>query len=378
MYPFVPKQPFMKKIIFLSAIILAFISYNNLAVAQGCVALRGSGSSYMLAHPDEESQQGWIFTSSLRYFKSYKHYSGTTENIARLTDGSNVINHQSTIDLSLTRIFNNRWSLLIDAPIQANSRSSLYEHGLVNGVYIKKERHTMHTFGLGDARFAVYRWMFDPAKHRKYNVQLGLGIKLATGDYNAQDYWYNVGPGGTKVLRPVDQSIQLGDGGTGFTVEANTFYSLSKRFNVYGNFYYLINPREQNGTRTYRETLAPSLANEAICSVPDQYMVRGGVSFTTKSGFSASLGARVEGIPVNDLVGGSGDFRRPGFVVSAEPTVSYSLHKVNLFASMPFALVRNRLQSVTDQENSAKFNRFVRGDAAFADYVINLGVAVKF
>jgi hypothetical protein len=86
----------------------------------------------------------------------------------------------------------------------------------------------------------------------------------------------------------------------------------------------------------------------------------------------------VEGIPVNDLVGGSGDFRRPGFVVSAEPTVSYSLHKVNLFASMPFALVRNRLQSVTDQENSTKYSRFVRGDAAFADYVINLGIAVKF
>ena len=45
---------------------------------------------------------------------------------------------------------------------------------------------------------------------------------------------------------------------------------------------------------------------------------------------------------------------------------------------MPFALVRNRLQSVTDQENSVKFNKFVRGDAAFADYVVNLGIAVKF
>ncbi len=368
----------MKKIVFTFILIaLVFGKVANVS-AQGCVALRGSGSAYMSAHPDEESAQGWVFTSSLRYFKSYKHYSGTTENIARLTDGTNVINHQATIDLSLVRIFDNRWSMLIDAPIEANSRSSLYEHGLVNGAYIKKERHTMHTFGLGDARLAVYRWMFSPATHKKYNVQLGLGIKFATGDYNAQDYWYNVGPGGTKVLRPVDQSIQLGDGGTGFTVEANTFYNLTKHLNAYGNFYYLSNPREQNGTRTFRETLAPSLANEAICSVPDQYMARVGFTYTAKSGFSASLGGRVEGIPVNDLIGGSGDFRRPGFVVSAEPAVNYSLHKINIFASLPFALVRNRLQSVTDQENSVKFNKFVRGDAAFSDYVVNLGIAVKF
>jgi len=140
----------------------------------------------------------------------------------------------------------------------------------------------------------------------------------------------------------------------------------------------LSNPREQNGTRTFRETLSPSLANEAICSVPDQYMARAGFTYTATSGFSASLGGRIEGIPVNDLIGGSGDFRRPGFVISAEPSAMYSMHKVNIFASLPFALVRNRLQSVTDQENSVKFNKFVRGDAAFADYVVNLGIAVKF
>lgn len=35
-------------------------------------------------------------------------------------------------------------------------------------------------------------------------------------------------------------------------------------FSVYGNFYYLINPREQNGVRTYREILTPALANETM------------------------------------------------------------------------------------------------------------------
>ena len=50
------------------------------------------------------------------------------------------------------------------------------------------------------------------------------------------------------VLGPVDQSIQLGDGGTGFSTEMNAYYNFSKHLSVYGNLYYLLNPREQNGT----------------------------------------------------------------------------------------------------------------------------------
>ena len=368
----------MKRI--LSILLVAFFTIIISDVsAQGCVAIKGSGSSCMMAHPESSSNAGWLFTSGFRYFKSFRHFSGTTENKDRVAQGTEVINHSATLDISLIRILNNRWSLMLGVPIISNARSSLYEHGLVNGSYVKKERHSMHSFGLGDVRFAVYRWVLDPEKHHNGNIQLGLGIKLPTGDYNYKDYWYNVGPNGSKELRPVDQSIQLGDGGTGFTVEANTFYTIKNNFSVYGNFYYLINPREQNGTRTYRETLTPALANEAICSVPDQYMARAGVNYFFKQlkGLSLAAGARLEGIPVNDLIGGSGDFRRPGYVWSIEPTVNYGFHKTNLFISVPVAFVRNRTQSVTDKENSILRNKFVRGDAAFSNYVINAGFSVK-
>ena len=347
--------------------------------AQGCVAIKGSGPSCMMAHPQSSSNAGWLFTSGFRYFKSYRHFSGTTENKDRVAQGTEVINHSATLDMSLTRIVNNRWSLMLDVPLISNARSSLYEHGLVNGNYVKKERHSMHSFGLGDVRFAAYRWMLDPEKHHNANIQLGLGIKLPTGDYDYKDYWYNVGPNASKVLRTVDQSIQLGDGGTGLTMEANTFYNLKRNLGVYANFYYLTNPREQNGTRTYRETLTPALANEAICSVPDQYMARAGFNYSFKhlKGLSVAAGARLEGIPVNDLIGGSGDFRRPGYVWSVEPAINYALHKTNLFISVPVAFIRNRTQSVTDKENSIIRKKFVRGDAAFANYVINVGFSVK-
>ena len=370
----------MRKIISIALTIITVIIISKEANAQGCVAIRGSGASCMVQHAEQQNNTGWLFSSNLRYFKSNKHFSGKEYNETRIEQGSEVVNHSAAVDLALTRVFNTRWSAMIDAPILSNARSSLYEHGLVNGVYVKKERHTTHSFGLGDVRVAVYRWMLDPAKSKKFNFQLGLGIKFATGEDNYKDYWYNVGPGGTKELRTVDQSIQLGDGGTGITAELNTFYNVTKNLNAYGNFYYLSNPREQNGVRTYRETLTPSLANEAICSVPDQYMARFGAnySFNQLKGLSLSGGLRWEGIPVHDLVGGSGDFRRPGYVMSVEPGINYSIKAMSFYATVPVALVRDRTQSVTDKEYSKANGTFKQGDAAFSDYVVNVGLAIKF
>tara|TARA_R110000868_G_scaffold107860_1_gene294883 strand:+ start:13272 stop:14399 length:1128 start_codon:yes stop_codon:yes gene_type:complete len=364
-------------------IIILFISNLFLTQktnAQGCVAIKGNATSCMMVHPDSTNVAQWQFTTSGRYFKSFRHFSGTTENKDRLIQGTEVINYSSIVNLSLTRIIDNRWSAMVDIPILNNVRSSLYEHGLVDGVYVKKERNTTSSFGLGDIRFAVYRWLLDPLKNKKINIQLGLGLKLATGDYNYKDYWHNVGPNGTNELRTVDQSIQLGDGGTGITLELNTFYNFTDNFGMYGNFYYLSNPREQNGTRTYRETLSPRLANEAIMSVPDQYMARAGFNYTFNHihGLSLAAGTRLEGIPVYDIIGGSGDFRRPGYIWSIEPTVNYEYKKIVLFASVPFAVARNRTQSVTDKENSVIRGTHVQGDAAFADYTINIGISTKF
>ncbi len=108
-------------------------------------------------------------------------------------------------------------------------------------------------------------------------------------------------------------------------------------------------------------------------------MARAGFNynFNKIKGFGVALGARLEGIPVYDLIGGSGDFRRPGYIWSIEPALTYRVKKVSLFASVPVALYRNRTQSVTDKENSIKQNKHVQGDAAFADYTINVGMSFK-
>ena len=366
---------FLSFAIFLSAMLPTHV------MAQGCVAIRGTGNACMIAHADSSNQQQWVLTTSARYFKSFRHYAGNEENKERLIQHTEVINHTASLDINLARILNDRWSIMVNVPVISNARSSLYEHGLINGTNKFNERHSTHSFGIGDMRIAAYRWLLNPKKSTRGNIQLGVGLKLPTGDYDYQDYWYNVGPNGGKELRTVDQSIQLGDGGTGVTVEANMDYNLTHNFGVYGNLYYLSNPREQNGVRTYRETLSPRLANEAIMSVPDQYMARGGVSYAANNiihGLTVGVGARLEGIPVHDLVGGSGDFRRPGYIWSVEPSLNYSARKFSFFVSVPVVLSRNRTQSVTDKENSQRTGTYVRGDAAFADYSVNAGVAFKF
>lgn len=363
----------MKKIII---ILTLCILLNNYAQSQGCVAIRSTGSSCAVQIPGQ-SDNKWQFNANYRYFKSFRHFKGKEEQKERLEQNTEVINYSHALDLSIVRKLSERWSLSLNVPILSNVRSSLYEHGLVNGTYVKRERRNTESFGLGDMRISAYYWVFDPAKAKKGNLQAGMGIKFATGDYDYKDYWHNVGPGGSSELRTVDQSIQLGDGGTGITAEINAYYNIASNVNVYANAFYLANPREVNGTRTYRETLSAALANETICSVPDQYMVRAGASYMVNR-FSFMAGARVDGIPVYDLVGGSEGFRRPGYAIAVDPGVSYSTTKTTLYLSVPVAVSRNRTQSVTDKEMTKLTGTYRQGDAAFSDYVVNLGVSFKF
>jgi hypothetical protein len=325
--------------------------------------------------------KGWQFNFNTRYFKSYRHFVGTVEQKHRGEAGTEVINHSLNWDLTLTRMLNTRWALSFNMPLISNVRSSLYEH-YGNNSGKPGARNKTRSFGIGDVRFAAYYWVFDPVKSHKGNLQAGLGIKLPTGDYQYQDYFHKVSAlgGDSAVLGPVDQSIQLGDGGTGITLELNGYYNFSHRVGVYGNFYYLVNPREQNGTSTARGG-AMSATNikyfTNTMSVPDQYMLRGGASIMADK-FTFSGGLRIEAIPSSDLVGGDKGFRRPGMVISAEPTVSYTTKKGSFYLSVPFALQRNRTQSYADKLRTADTGTKVQGDAAFADYLINAGFAVRF
>ena len=367
----------MKSLLFVATII--FLAFSEVH-AQGCVAIRSNGASCTMMgyHFDADhkapQQPAWNLAINSRYFKSYKHFVGTKEQHERVANGTEVINHFTSTEFGLTRNLNNQWSVALFAPIINNLRSSMYEHYGDTSKNPMARRGTS-SFGLGDIRMAAYYWVVDPAKMSKANVQLGAGIKLPTGDYRVQDYFYR--NDSTKVLGFVDQSIQLGDGGTGFTLEANTYLTVSRHTSLYANGFYLFNPREHNGVSTARGGV-PSAAQLAygsdVMSVPDQFMARIGASYLAGP-LSISGGFRIEGVPAKDAFGGSNGFRRPGYVISAEPVAAYRVKNTQFYVSVPVALERNRIQSVPDKIRTKLTGVYAQGDAAFADYSINFGVA---
>lgn len=361
----------MKKILALS--LIAFAAWTG-ANGQGCVAIRSTGAVCTKHDPNMEAK-GWQVNTSYRYFKSFRHFVGKEEQHERLENHTEVINHQHTLNLNVQRQFNNRWSLAVDLPLISNLRSSLYEHG--GNSAGQAGRHNTSASGIGDIRISGYHWLIDPLKSMNGNIQVGVGIKLPTGDYKHKDVFYK--GDAQQLTGPVDQSIQPGDGGTGFTTELNAFYNFSRTVGVYGNFFYLVNPREENGVSTARggtPSQTAILYKTTTMSVPDQYMARAGFNFSFDK-FLFSAGGRLECVPSSDLIGGDEGFRRPGYVLSVEPGASYSFKRFVAFATVPVAVERNRTKSNADKLRSAAEGIDAHGDAAFADYAINIGASFK-
>jgi len=360
----------MKKVFVIIAI---FAMSKYAANAQGCVAIRSTGA--MCTKQDaSHGGRGWQFNPSYRYFKSFRHFVGKEEQHERMEQNTEVINWQHTLNLNVARQFNSRWSLALDVPLITNKRSSLYEHG--GNQAGPSARHTTNSSGVGDVRITGYRWLLDPMKSMKGNIQAGVGFKLPTGNYKVRDVFHKAD---SKVEGPVDQSIQLGDGGFGVTAEINTYYNFSHTVGVYGNFYYLINPREENGVSTARGGTLTQTAIDyktTTMSVPDQYMARAGANFSAGN-FTGSAGMRFECVPSSDLIGGDEGFRRPGYVLSVEPGASYSFKRFVAFATVPVAVERNRTQSNADKLRTAATGVYAHGDAAFADYSINIGASFR-
>ncbi|GAA0877666.1 hypothetical protein GCM10009119_06340 [Algoriphagus jejuensis] len=354
----------MKNYILISFLALTMLAFSQKSMAQGCVAIRQfSGLGNAVGQGNILNQGELNVSMSYRYFKSYKHFRGSHEEQDRVENGTEVINYQHGLDINISYAFSERLYGIVSLPLQYNERSSLYEHN-------RTDRHTTYSKGFGDMRIGAGYWLLSGGKAKKGNTAIGLGIKFPTGDYAATSTFYK-GEDETPTEMTVDQSIQLGDGGTGLIVDFQGLWNIGGTSFLYYDGFYMFNPKNTNGTSTNR-----SRPNEAIMSVPDQFAVRTGVfrAFEKVHGLGVSLGGRVEGIPVRDAIGGSDGFRRPGYIISVEPGVSYMRGNVTGTLNVPIALHRNRTQSVTDIENSTP-EKEVHGDAAFADYLINFTLA---
>ena len=346
----------MKKYILLSAIALAT---TGKLLSQGCVAIRNvGGMSPDLLFKNVGPTDRYIFNITNRYFEATKSFRGEKSFSDTL-----VVNKIYTLNFSILRLFDNGWSLGLNVPIGANSRHNGADH---KGP-LSFPKYTTHAFGLGDIRITVYKWLLNASGNNKGNIQLGFGLKLPTGDYEYEDYF--VRNDSTKVIAPVDQAIQLGDGGTGITAELNAFYTIGRSINLYVQGFYLLNPREQNGVSNLKgktPTQAQIANNTTVMSVPDLFSIRGGANFQV-SDFVFTAGLRYEKVPENDLIGGNKGFRRAATIASVEPGITYKMKSVLAFVNVGIPFKRN---IVLNKQNDMT-------PAAFADWVLSAGIQFK-
>ncbi len=370
----------MKKFLSIIAIsVLLMFTFQLPAFSQGCVSIKNMPCTNM-SHFEHDSTAvqkiaKWQIFLGYRYFKSYKHFVGDQEQKQRVELGTEVINISHSFDLSLYYEISSRLVASINFPILFYNRSSLYEHyGNSNITNPQQKRFNTNANGLGDIRIATSYWMLASKKY-KGNFALGMGLKLPTGQAEMQDNFHKrTASGSDSIIRkPVDQSIQLGDAGFGFSVETQGYQFLFKNATLYYNGFYLFNPRNVNNTLT-RGTLTGSDPLIAYHSVPDQFSVRLGINYSLlpKKNLKLSLGGRFEGVPSHDAIGKSNGFRRPGYIVSIEPGLALNKNNWTFQCSVPFAIYRNRTRSIYDLADPTGQRH---GDAAFADYLINIGIS---
>jgi hypothetical protein len=345
----------MKKLILFSFSIVIGIY----ASTQGCVAIRNvAGISPDLLFENIRPNDKLILNFTNRYFEASSTFRGD-----KFITDTLVTNRIYTLNISVLRILNNGWSLGVSVPVSANSRNNGGDHKGIGTL----PRYTTRSFGLGDIRFTVYKWFLDPAVNRKGNIQAGLGLKFPTGDFRYQDYF--VRNDSTKVLAPVDQAIQLGDGGTGITAELSAFYSINKIINLFVHGYYLINPREQNGVSNLKgrnPTPSEIINNTTVMSVPDQYSLRGGANIQFQR-IVLTAGLRYEKVPAKDLIGGNKGFRRAASITSVEPGLTYKMKKTLAFVYIGIPFKRTIVQNTENNKTPA----------GFANYLVSFGAQFK-
>jgi hypothetical protein len=239
-----------------------------------------------------------------------------------------------------------------------------FSYGTHSRYYADNSRHKVKAGGLGDVNLIGTFWFLDPSRHADGNVAGSLGVKAPTGKYDVEDDFFLAN--GSVVQRPVDQSIQLGDGGWGFLLQAQAFQKLFDSGYGYANGSYLFSPKNT--------TKVGSPLPGVPLSVPDVFSARLGLVYTLPFApeFAVGFGGRVDGIPRQDVIGESDGFRRPAVVGYADPSLGVTLAGYRITINVPVRVYADFRPGSLDRQ----FNFPGGGD--LAKYVFFFGIDRRF
>ena len=330
--------------------------------------IRQNGPVFGSSNPYSAAGETQINVST-RNLRSSDHYNGTVEQVARQTNDTYVVNLQHMVDVSVSHNFSGRFSMNVGVPF-INSSWGI-PMPLAGG---RAARVDQVGRGLGDISVSGRAWMLPTDRFTSGNIALGVGLKMPTGNSNAKATYPNIA-GSNPQLKPVDQSVQPGDGGWGLTMDLSGFKKVPYA-TLFGSASYLANPRNFNDTTAIGYNISAAAAppinpdGTSFNSVPDQFMARlGGAVPLGSTGFACSLAWRVEGVPRYDVIGESRGFRRPGVEMFIEPGVSFAKGSHVYSVQVPIGYYRNRFP------NPYTGNR---GDATFPKYIFLASYGYRF
>ena len=298
----------------------------------------------------------WQVDVAYRYLYTDQFYVGS-----EINDGAGPFGQGPSIkihswDFTINYGVSNRLSLALRFPFSAGTASRLFAD---------MNRHSTAAAGLGDISAIGTVWLWDPSRHAGGNLALGFGVKTPSGDNAVSDRFFPAS--GPPTRAPVDQSIQLGDGGWGLIFQTQAYRAMSARTSGYVNASYLLSLREK--------TDVPSPIPGVVLGVPDIYSVRVGTAYALlpERGLSLSLGPRIDGIPIRDLIaGGDHSFRRPGYSLFIDPGLTFNHGHHTFWINAPVRVHQDFKRSLADIEH----NRVGGGD--LAKYLLFAGYSVRF
>src|SRR5437868_2334711 len=226
----------------------------------------------------------WQIDVAYRRLHADTWYVGTDAKESAAPFGQPLFININSVDVSVDYGVTDRLSLTLTLPFSFGTHSRFYADG---------KRHEVSAGGLGDVNVVGSLWLWNPTRHPDGNLALGLGFKTPSGDNAVADDFFLAD--GSVVRAPVDQSIQLGDGGWGVIMQAQGFRKILRRGVGYFNGSYLLSAKDT--------TSVPSPISGVPLSVPDVYSLRVGMAYALplEKGISVSLGPRIDGIPIRDL-----------------------------------------------------------------------------
>ena len=318
------------------------------AAGQGCEPIRfttpvnlgGIGQAYA------QSGGQWQLGLSYRHLSSDEFFVGRSQadSMGPGKQAPEFKIHTFVADVGYA--FNDQFRLRLAVPF---STAQVVIHAL-NG-----PSTTQNASGIGDVSLMGEGWVLNPRTHQAGNIGFGLGFKAPTGSHTMKS-------NGTVA----DQTVQPGDGGWAILLGGQGFHGITERSNAYATGFYMVSPKAESDVKR----------GGVPWSVPDVYSARLGASYDVQQdwGLALSLGARFDGIPVHDLVGG-GDattVKRTSQILYADPGLSVGQGKGTFTLSVPVRMWVNREKSELEQATGA-----VNG-GGFANYLVFVSYAHRF